>query len=153
MNHAVADDGVPLQLGIDGGVAHPLQQLLDRLQTGVHTDTQAQQPVPGGLAPPGEDLMEVDLAHSRPPGQLRLGQAASLIELRQKRGYVRIREMGFVLCDILVQVGLAHQLLAQIVGGFLPHILSTSLYFFRGSRYNIVIIVQNHPAKYNMPAA
>ena len=97
--------------------------------------------------------MEVDLAHSRPPGQLRLGQAASLIELRQKRGYVRIREMCFVLCDILVQVGLAHQLLAQIVGGFLPHILSTSLYFFRGSRYNVVIIVQNHPAKYNMPAA
>lgn len=126
----MADDGVPLPLGIDGGIAHLFQQLLDLLQPGLHADAQTQQPVPGGLAPSGKDLVEVDLAHPGPPGQLRLGQTAGLIESCQKPGYVCVRKIRLVLCDVLIQVGLAHQLLIQIAGGFLPHTLSSPLLLF-----------------------
>ena len=94
-------------------------------------DAQAQQTVPGGPAPPGKDLVEVDLAHHRPPGQLRLGEPAFLIELGQSLSQVGLHKIGLIFCDVLVQAGPFHQLLFQIVGGFSPHHRSIPLLFHK----------------------
>ena len=100
----MADNGVPLVLGVEWGVSGMFERLLDLLQRGAHADAQAQQPVPGGPSSAGKHLVEVHLAYARLPGQGRLGQIGSLIELIQEDDHVLITENGLVPGQIGVQV-------------------------------------------------
>ena len=63
--------------------------------------------------------MKIYLAHAGLPGQGRLGDPLPLVEHAEQVHDSAVGEVGLILLDILVQIGLAHQLLLQIIGPFL----------------------------------
>ena len=74
------DDRVPLVPGVELGVSALLQKLLGFLQGGGKAEAQAQQPVAGGIAPPGKDLVQVNLAHAGLLGQACFGNIFAQIQ-------------------------------------------------------------------------
>lgn len=102
------NDGVPLILGIQLGLSADPEQRLGLLQCGLQAEAQADQPVPGGSPPPGEDLVQIDLAHAGAFGQGGLGD----LLFPAKRGQLGC---GGVRTELLLIFG---QKLLQI-GGFL----------------------------------
>ena len=118
---AVDDDGVPPELGVELGIGRLLEQALALLQGGLQAHAQADEPVPGGLAPPGKDLVQVDLAHPRPTGQRGLGELCLFVQGRQQLGNALAVKMRRVPVEVGVDAALAHQLLPQVVCGLVFH--------------------------------
>ena len=129
MEEAVDEDGVPAVPRVELGIAQPLEEPLGLLQTELRGGAQAEQPVPGEGPPPGEDLVEVDVAHPGLPGQVRLGHAAAVVEVHQGLRAVLAGEGRLVRCEIGVQVRRAHQLRPQGPRGVRFHLQFPPLYF------------------------
>ena len=70
-----------------------LQKLLALLQCGAKAKAQAQQSAAGGIAPPGEDLVQIDLAHPGQAGQHRFGHLPLLHKLFQQLTHTLPREV------------------------------------------------------------
>lgn len=121
MRDPIADDGVPLDLGVQLGIGRLLQKPLRLLQCDAQPHAQAQQSVPGRIAPSGKHLVQVDLAHAGLSGQGRLGDILLLIERCQQFRNTLLREKRSVLIHIGVKTWLVHQFILQIIGGFVLH--------------------------------
>ena len=118
MDDAVDDDGVAPRAGVKLGVGRQLEDAVGFVQADERADADAQETVARGVAPPGEHLMEIHLAHPRAARQLRLGKTRALVQLRQRRADAGGGKAVGVLFEIGFQVRLAHQLLPQVGGGF-----------------------------------
>ena len=149
VDDTVGDDGLPLAPGIEGGIPRLFEQPLDLVQRCLQPQADAQQPVPGGLAPPGKHLVEIHLADARLPGHLRLGQLFPIEQSRQQAEHTAVGEFFLIVTDVSVQIGLFHQFLLQIAGRFGFH---CSRPFTFPPKYYILIL-QNFSCENNMLAA
>lgn len=149
MDEAVDNNGVPLVGGVELGVDSLLQKPLGLVQGGLQADAQAQKPVPGGGPPPEEDLVDIDLAHPRLLGQSGLGNGFVPIQISRQFNDRPVQKEILVGLDIGADVGLTHQLLLQLVGGFLLYPFTSVLLLV----INLYNSIQVFPAKNNMPAA
>ena len=127
VDNAEADDGVPLDFGVDLRIGDPLEQRLNLVQCGAQPDTDAEKPVARRVSSARKDLMKVYFADAGPPCKLGFSNRLFFVELCQELRHILLRKRGRITAEIQIDAGPAHQLAGQLSCRFLIHRLHHSL--------------------------
>ena len=100
VDNAEADDGVPLDFGVDLRIGDPLEQSLNLVQCGAQPDTDAEEPVARRVSPARKDLMKVYFADAGPPCEFRLGNRLLFVEFCQLFRYALFSKGGNIVPEI-----------------------------------------------------
>ena len=136
MEQAIDDDGIPFLSGIELRQTALLHEILTFLKGGVQSETQAQQPVSGRVAPSCKDLMEIDLTHAGLLGQNGLGYPLFYHQIVQNLLYRPINKAILIIRQETVKIAFRHQFLFQITGIFPLHFIPLRLYKHCKITYN-----------------
>ena len=135
MNQAVDDDGIAPDFREELRQPTAFEQLLRFIQRGAQSVAEAEQPVAGGVAPPGKDLVEIDLAHAGPLGK---GGLCDILPRKQPVEHFSCAftgEMVLVVGEKLMKIGGVHQFLLQIVRVFQLQMIAA---FTKGVQFSII---------------
>ena len=123
MNQAVDDDGIAPDFREELRQPTAFEQLLRFIQRGAQSVAEAEQPVAGGVAPPGKHLVQVHIAHPGLLCQSGLGYIPFIKHGGQKRLDVLVVELLVVFPEKFIQIRCIHQRLLQLVCVLLVQII------------------------------
>ena len=124
MNQSENNDRIPLIFHIELRMAAAPKQLLGLFQRSSHAKAQTYDPVPGGISPTGEYLIQINLAHLRIAGQNRLGNIFFVKQCPQLIGKLLVIKVFSVLGQKTTEIRRRHQFALHIICIFSFHAIS-----------------------------